>query len=45
MLARIAFAVSNAKWMAVYVGLALLVGAVMARLGGTPPESGAKKSV
>jgi hypothetical protein len=31
-LARIAFTVSNAKWMAVYVGLILLVGAVMARV-------------
>jgi hypothetical protein len=31
-LARIAFNVSNAKWMAVTVGLILLAGAVMARL-------------
>ena len=30
-LARIAFTISNAKWMAIYVGLILLVGAVMAR--------------
>jgi hypothetical protein len=29
--ARIAFTVSNAKWMAVYVGLILLMGAAMAR--------------
>ena len=29
--ARIAFTISNAKWMAIYVGLALLLGAVMAR--------------
>jgi hypothetical protein len=39
-LAHIAFNVSNAKWIAVYVGLALLVGAVMARLGA---RSGPKK--
>jgi hypothetical protein len=31
-LAQLAFSVSNAKWMAVYTGLILLVGAVMARL-------------
>ena len=31
-LARIAFTVSNAKWMAVYVGLILLAGAVIARV-------------
>lgn len=31
-MARIAFTVSNAKWMAAYVGLILLAGAVMARL-------------
>ena len=31
-MARLAFAVSNAKWMAVYVGLILLAGAVMARI-------------
>jgi hypothetical protein len=30
-LARIAFTISNAKWMAIYVGLALLLGAVMGR--------------
>jgi hypothetical protein len=30
-LARIAFTISNAKWMAIYAGLALLLGAVMAR--------------
>lgn len=30
-LAHIAFTISNAKWMAIYVGLALLLGAVMAR--------------
>jgi uncharacterized membrane protein len=30
-MARIAFTVSNAKWMALYVGLALLLGALMAR--------------
>jgi DMSO/TMAO reductase YedYZ heme-binding membrane subunit len=30
-LARIAFTISNAKWMAIYVGLALLLGAVLAR--------------
>jgi len=30
-LARIAFTVSNAKWVAVYVGLALGVGALLAR--------------
>ncbi|HEY1877227.1 MAG TPA: hypothetical protein VGG66_07135, partial [Rhizomicrobium sp.] len=29
--ARIAFTISNAKWMAIYVGLILLVGAVMAQ--------------
>jgi hypothetical protein len=29
-LARLAFTVSNAKWMAVYTGLILLVGAVLA---------------
>jgi hypothetical protein len=40
-LARIAFNVSNAKWIAVYVGLALLVGAVMARLGA---RGGSKKT-
>ena len=28
---RVAFTVSNAKWMAIYVGLALLLGAVMGR--------------
>ena len=31
-IARIAFSVSNAKWMAIYVGLILLAGAVVARL-------------
>ncbi|HEY5084886.1 MAG TPA: hypothetical protein VII48_10210, partial [Rhizomicrobium sp.] len=31
-LARIAFTVSNAKWMAIYVGLALLLGAVLGRV-------------
>lgn len=31
-MARIAFNVSNAKWMAIYVGLILLAGAVMARV-------------
>jgi hypothetical protein len=31
-LARIAFGVSNAKWMAIYVGLILLAGAVLARV-------------
>jgi hypothetical protein len=31
-LARIAFGVSNAKWMAIYVGLILLAGAVVARI-------------
>ena len=31
-IARLAFTVSNAKWMAIYVGLILLVGAVMARV-------------
>jgi len=31
-IARIAFTISNAKWMAVTVGLILLVGAVMARV-------------
>ena len=31
-IAHIAFSVSNAKWMALYVGLILLVGAVMARV-------------
>lgn len=31
-IARIAFTVSNAKWMAVYVGLILLIGAVVARV-------------
>lgn len=31
-IARIAFTVSNAKWMAIYVGLILLAGAVMARV-------------
>lgn len=31
-IARAAFTVSNAKWMAVYVGLILLAGAVMARV-------------
>lgn len=31
-IARIAFTISNAKWMAVYVGLILLVGAVMAQV-------------
>jgi hypothetical protein len=31
-MARLAFTVSNAKWMAIYVGLILLVGAVIARL-------------
>jgi hypothetical protein len=30
-IARIAYTVSNAKWMAVYVGLALLLGALMGR--------------
>jgi hypothetical protein len=30
-LARIAFTVSNAKWMAVYVGMALWLGALLAR--------------
>jgi hypothetical protein len=30
-LARIAFTISNAKWMALYVGLALWLGAVLAR--------------
>jgi hypothetical protein len=40
-LARIAFNVSNAKWIAVYVGLALFLGAVMARLGA---HSGPKKA-
>jgi hypothetical protein len=30
-LAHIAFTISNAKWMAIYVGLALLLGAVMGR--------------
>ena len=30
-LARIAFTISNAKWMAVYVGLALWLGAILAR--------------
>jgi hypothetical protein len=43
-IARIAFTVSNAKWMAVYVGLALLVGAVMARLV-ERRQKAAKKSV
>jgi hypothetical protein len=31
-IARIAFSVSNAKWMAVYVGVILLAGAVLARV-------------
>ena len=35
-LARIAFTISNAKWVAVYVGLALLLGALLARSAGTP---------
>ena len=30
-LVRIAFAVSNAKWVALYVGMGLWLGAVMAR--------------
>jgi hypothetical protein len=30
-LARIAFTISNAKWMAIYVGVALLLGAIMGR--------------
>jgi hypothetical protein len=30
--ARIAFTISNAKWVAIYVGLVLLVGAVMAQV-------------
>jgi hypothetical protein len=30
--ARIALTVSNAKWMAIYVGLALLLGAVLAQI-------------
>jgi hypothetical protein len=43
-IARIAFAVSNAKWMAVTVGLILLVGAVMARLA-ERRQKAAQKSV
>ena len=43
-LARIAFTVSNAKWMAVYIGLILLVGAVMAQLVDRQQRR-AKKSV
>jgi hypothetical protein len=46
-LARIAFTVSNAKWMAIYVGLGLLLGAVLAwqqerqqrRLKSPPPRA------
>ena len=30
-LARIAFTISNAKWMAIYLGLSLWLGAVLAR--------------
>ena len=30
-LARIAFTISNAKWVAIYVGVALWLGAVLAR--------------
>ena len=30
-MARIAFTISNAKWMAVYVGMALWLGALLAR--------------
>ena len=44
-IARIAFTVSNAKWMAVYVGLILLVGAVMAQVGGEAPEARPKSRV
>jgi hypothetical protein len=43
-IARIAFTVSNAKWMAVTVGLILLAGAVMARLAERRRKA-AKKSV
>ncbi|HVW75357.1 MAG TPA: hypothetical protein VHC39_17085 [Rhizomicrobium sp.] len=43
-LARIAFTVSNAKWMAIYVGLILLVGAVMARVAEGRPKA-SKRSV
>jgi hypothetical protein len=42
-IARIAFAISNAKWMAVYVGLILFVGAVMA-LVAERQQKRAKKS-
>jgi hypothetical protein len=41
--ARIAFTVSNAKWIAIYVGLILLVGAVMAQVAQTQQKR-AKKS-
>jgi hypothetical protein len=43
-LARIAFTVSNAKWMAVVVGLILLAGAAMARLV-EDRQKAAKKSI
>ncbi|HEY2010316.1 MAG TPA: hypothetical protein VGH23_15105 [Rhizomicrobium sp.] len=42
--ARLAFSVSNAKWMAIYVGLILLAGAVMARVADGRQRQ-AKKSV
>jgi hypothetical protein len=42
--ARIAFTISNAKWMAVYVGLILFVGAVMAQVA-ERQQKRAKKSV
>jgi hypothetical protein len=41
--ARIAFTVSNAKWMAIYVGLTLLVGAAIARVA-EARQKGAKRS-
>ena len=42
-LARIAFTISNAKWMAIYVGAVLLLGAVMAQVA-QARQKRAKKS-